>query len=489
MLHDDGSEMRQPEQQPRHLVLPTSDANTEIALVHNDLVGHAGTYVTLQRALRNGRMWASRKQMLEDVDNYIRGCPCCQKMRKRSSNSLVQRHVISGSPFSELSIDLLKLPHPDAFGNEYVVVVVDHFSHWTTLVAVKSKSAFEAARALMQVVANFGAPLRLRSDGGGEFVNGVITGLLRMMGVSQHVVVPYTPTANGIVERANRAILERLREMIYSKRLVRHPEHVWSDLLPLVQRSMNASMHSALGTSPAQIIFGGNLDLDRCLLTHMPDSKTLDVSKYVDALTYNQRIILETADKHQSDLCERVIATSQRKQARTSKNGTTRPALPKELSIGDWVLVKPAVEYPLNKLAPRWLGPFQIHRCQPDAEVISVYDTLKRRVRKFLRRNLELFDTSQLSGVEGMKIVAEADNFEFPVEAIIGHALIKPGGVGVDPNQLPSHFKRGTTPKKAFQFLVKWSGYEEPSWIAYQVASRLVQFPGYVSVLPNLRMN
>lgn len=135
MLHDDGSEMRQPEQQPRHLVLPTSDANTEIALVHNDLVGHAGTYVTLQRALRNGRMWASRKQMLEDVDNYIRGCPCCQKMRKRSSGSLVQRHVISGSPFSELSIDLLKLPHPDAFGNEYVVVIVDHFSHWTTLVA------------------------------------------------------------------------------------------------------------------------------------------------------------------------------------------------------------------------------------------------------------------------------------------------------------------------------------------------------------------
>jgi hypothetical protein len=68
-----------------------------------------------------------------------------------------------------------------------------------------NKSAFDAARAIMNFIGNFGTPLRIRSDGGGEFVNGVIVGLTRLMGVSQHVVQAYTPTANGIVERANRA--------------------------------------------------------------------------------------------------------------------------------------------------------------------------------------------------------------------------------------------------------------------------------------------
>jgi hypothetical protein len=489
LLNADGVAIVREEMQPSHLAVPLLDADSEIKAVHNDLSGHAGTYVTLQRALRNGRVWASRSQMLLDIDDFIMKCDCCQKMRKRSSKSLIDRHVLSGSPFSELSIDLLKLPEPDAFGMAYVVVIVDNFSHWTSLVAVRNKSAFEAARALAKVIGDFGAPMRLRSDGGSEFVNGVIAGLLRMMGVTHHVVAPYTPSANGIVERANRAILERLRQMIFSKRLVVHPQHVWSDLLPLVQRSINASVHSATGTSPAKILFGDNLDLDRCLLTHMPAARVLDCNRYVDALTYNQRIILEEADKHQSDLCQRIIAKSHRGQGRKNKDGVFIPAVHKEIELGDWVLVAPGPSYPLHKLSPRWLGPFRVIECSTESELVRVEDTLKRKVRSFLRRQLELFDARAIADAEGLKVVAETDGFEFPVEAIIGHALVEQGGVGVSPVQLPVSFKRGSRTKKSFQFLVKWTGYEEPTWVEYKVASRLVQFPGYVAMLPNLRMD
>ncbi len=489
LLNADGQVIEREEQQPAHLRIPLLDADSEISAVHNDLSGHAGTYVTLQRALRNGRSWGTRKQMIADIDNFILKCACCQKMRKRSSQSLIDRHVISGYPFSELSVDLLKLPSPDAFGMAYVVVIIDSFSRWSSLIAVRNKSAFEAARALVKVTGDFGVPLRIRSDGGSEFVNGVIAGLLRMMGTTHHVVAPYTPTANGIVERANRSILQRLREMIFSKRLVKHPEHVWSDLLPLVQRAMNASVHSATGTSPARILFGDNLDLDRCLLTHMPNARDLDVDRYVDALTYNQRIILEEADKHQSELCKKVVAASQKAQRKKNRNGDFIDAAPKEISIGDWVLVAPGPSYPLHKLSPRWLGPFRVIDCRAESEMVYVEDTLKRKVRKFLRRQLEVFDARGFADAEGVKVVAETDGFEFPVEAIMGHALVAEGGVGVSPVQLPPSFKRGSLAKKRFQFLVKWTGYDEPTWVEYKVASRLVMFPGYVAMLPNLRMD
>jgi hypothetical protein len=489
VLNDQGQPQDSTEQQPAHLLLPVLDATSEITAVHNDLSGHAGTYVTLQRALRNSRHWGTRKQMIQDIDDFIRACPCCQKMKKRDSRKLSQRHTISGSPFAELSVDVLKLPSPDAFGFKYIVVVVDSFSHWTSVVAVKNKSAFEAARAIMQVVGNFGTPLRIRSDGGSEFVNGVLVGLQRMMGVSPHVIVPYHPTANGIVERANRSILERLREMIFSKRLVQHPEHIWSDLLPLVQRSINASIHSATGTSPARILFGNNLDLDRCLLTAMPNSRKLDVSTYVNALSYNQRIILEEADRIQSALCDKIIAKENARKRRSTKAGVIHFAEPKAFEIGQWVLVKPSPSFPMHKLAPRWLGPFMIHECSEASEVVVVRDTLKDKLRKFFKRQLELFDVSLLADHEGLTTVAETDGFEFPVESICGHALIETGGVGAAPVQLPSTFRRGPRPKKQFQFLVKWTGFDEPSWVDYKTASRLVQFPGYVSFLPGLNMN
>ena len=488
MLDDAQQFIEHAEVVPEHLRLPVFDSQTEIKNVHNDLSGHAGAFVTLQRVLRNSRAWGSRKQMIQDIDAFILACPCCQKMKKRSSKTAVDRRTISGSPFSELSVDLLSLK-ADAFGYKYVAVIVDSFSHWTSLVAVKNKSAFDTARALMQVIGNFGAPLRIRSDGGSEFVNAVIVGLQRMMGVTQHVVTPYTPTANGIVERANRSILTRLREMIFCKRLVQHPEHVWSDLLPLVQRALNASVHSAIGTSPARVLFGDNLDLDRCLLTSMPNSKTLDVQRYVDALTFNQRVIIEAADLHQSELCAKIIAKSKRKQQRKRSDGQMADPPAKEIAVGDWVLVQPSPLYPLQKLAPRWLGPFLVHECSAASEVVVVKCTLKNKLRRFLKRQLERFDVQMLTDAQSVQSVAESDGFEFPVDSICGHALIEAGGVGASPVQLPSNFKRGSRAKKSFQFLVKWTGYDEPSWIDYRTASRLVQFPGYVSFLPNLRMD
>jgi hypothetical protein len=478
-------EMQQHQPQMR---VPILDATSTIRQVHNDLLGHAGTFVTLQRVLRNNKQWGTRKQMIIDIDTFLRGCPSCQKMRKRKSSTFIDRHTISGSPFAELSIDMLKLPDPDSLGMQYVVVIVDSFSHWVSLTAVRNKSAYDAARALVNFIGNFGAPLRVRSDGGKEFLGGVLTGMTRLMGASNHVVLPYTPTANGIVERANRAVLERLREMIFSKRLLRHTNHQWSDLLPLAQRSINGSIHSATGTSPARIVFGDNLDLDRCLLSAMPDSKTLNVQDYVDSITFNQRVILEEADEHQSKLCQKVIAKSTAKQRRKNRDGSFSLPAVKSLAIGDWVLVHPQPNYPLHKLAPRWLGPFQIDACNDQSEVVTVFDTLKLKRRKFLRRQLELFDVSQLADVEGLSKVAESDNFEFPVESIQGHALINEGGIGSNPDQLPLAFKRGSRKKSDFQFLIKWAGYEEPTWIAYKVASRLVQFPGYVALLPDLKM-
>jgi hypothetical protein len=158
------------------------------------------------------------------------------------------------------------------------------------------------------------------------------------------------------------------------------------------------------------------------------------------------------------------------------------------LQEGAWVLVKPQAQFPLHKLAPRWLGPFRISRFSANSEVVTVFDTVKNKYRRFLKRQIEEFNVGQLAAAEGLTLVAETDHFEFPVDAIIGHALIGEGGIGANPEQLNSDFRRGSRHKKAFQFQIKWTNYEETYWIYYGTASRLAQFPGYVSQYPGLSM-
>ena len=90
------------------------------------------------------------------------------------------------------------------------------------------------------------------------------------------------------------------------------------------------------------------------------------------------------------------------------------------------------------------------------------------------------------SSAEGLRQVAETDGFEFAVDAILSHGLLT-GEDDVDPTPLPANHVR-KTPAKNYGFLIKWTGYETPTWIAYKAARRLPHFDGYVDRFPNLKM-
>jgi hypothetical protein len=82
--------------------------------------------------------------------------------------------------------------------------------------------------------------------------------------------------------------------------------------------------------------------------------------------------------------------------------------------------------------------------------------------------------------------VAETDGFEFAVDGILAHGLLTDND-DVDPTPLPaSHVRKSNA--KNYAFLIKWTGYETPTWIAYKAARRLPHFENYISSFPNLKM-
>ena len=67
---------------------------------------------------------------------------------------------------------------------------------------------------------------KLRTDGGGEYTSREFTQYLRQKGIEAQVTAPYTPQSNGVSERANRTIMERVRSMISWARL---PDSFWAE--------------------------------------------------------------------------------------------------------------------------------------------------------------------------------------------------------------------------------------------------------------------
>ena len=94
---------------------------------------------------------------------------------------------------------------------------------------------------------------------GRSFVNETIQELLKLVGSEPKTTLPDSKEENGIVERADKEVMRHLRAIL----LEMQTTNEWSVYLPLVQRIMNASEHSSIGMSPAQLLFGNAVTLDK----------------------------------------------------------------------------------------------------------------------------------------------------------------------------------------------------------------------------------
>ena len=83
------------------------------------------------------------------------------------------------------------------------------------------------------------------------------------LGVIHHVNVAYSSEENGIVERANKEVMRFLRAIVFEQR--RGSD--WAMVLPFVQRICNTEVVSSMGYSPATLVFGSAIDLDRSVFT------------------------------------------------------------------------------------------------------------------------------------------------------------------------------------------------------------------------------
>ena len=138
--------------------------------------------------------------------------------------------------------------------------------------------------------------------------------------------------------------------MLFDNRILKR----WSDVLPLVQRIMMAELNEVIGVSPAQLLFGNSIQLDRGIfLPNLPkegvEAEVALSDWWADKMFEAQRVLLDTAQRLQ-----------QQKDARhmeaTTGVTTTR------FDVGSYVLISYNPQKmnakPPTKLHPLLKGPY-----------------------------------------------------------------------------------------------------------------------------------
>jgi len=152
--------------------------------------------------------------------------------------------------------------------------MVDTFTRWVELYAVREATSEQAALCLLQHFGRFGSPSVIRSDRGPHFANALIAQFLRATGTAQNLTLAYSSQENAIVERNNKEINRHLRALTFHTNTVDD----YQLLLPFVQRIMNSSYNERTKIAPAQLLFGNAINLDRGILLPFEEQPQLTQS-------------------------------------------------------------------------------------------------------------------------------------------------------------------------------------------------------------------
>ncbi len=83
-------------------------------------------------------------------------------------------------PWEIVGMDLVGKLTPNKNGYQYICVMIDYFTKWCEAFPLKTKSAEEVTGCNVKLFYKFGAPKRLLTDQGTEFVNKVRVILLEL---------------------------------------------------------------------------------------------------------------------------------------------------------------------------------------------------------------------------------------------------------------------------------------------------------------------
>lgn len=132
----------------------------------HDRIGHFGAYKTWA-AMKRETWWSN---MYRDIKKRIRSCEICQKT-KQAILARPEIHPVVPNTKSELVALDLYGPLPKSRGGaSYVLVVLDVFSKYVALYALKRATTRSCLnRLVLEYFPKFGRPKRILSDHGTQF--------------------------------------------------------------------------------------------------------------------------------------------------------------------------------------------------------------------------------------------------------------------------------------------------------------------------------
>lgn len=274
-------------------VIPVSLREQVLRLAHE---GHPGI-VKMKARCRDTVWWPG---LDKDIERFIRECSSCVRSGKaqQPTTAPLQPLPCPRVPWQRIGIDIFGEVKAAPEHQKFVVVVLDHYSHWPELTCCGTVTSTSIIEFLTTLFCRYGLPEQLVSDNGPQFKSAQFEDFLRVHGIQHNLTSVYHPQSNGAVERFNRVLKEHLRTGLLDG-------IPFARVLQQVLATQRSIAHSLTGVSPAKLFLGREMSMPLCGLapTSLVDIEEAD-AEIRQRVQFKQHAVQQYTDaKRHARLC------------------------------------------------------------------------------------------------------------------------------------------------------------------------------------------
>ena len=178
----------------------------------------------------------------------IKECQVCLQGKFTNKINHKETHHHKDQYLQKVASDLAGPIAPTTYnGYKYFISFIDKTTRYMSAKLLKTKDeALQAFKEFKAYAENNDKNQKIKilaTDHGGEFENKQFAGFLSNCGIFHQMSAPYAKEQNGLIERTNRTLMNKVRCMLYQANL---PLYLWGEALLTAVYLYNRTPHSAL---------------------------------------------------------------------------------------------------------------------------------------------------------------------------------------------------------------------------------------------------
>lgn len=326
--------------EPRSLCFIPKGHRLSLLRIFHDQHEHIGIDKTIDLILRH--FWFPGLRAF--VKKYIGHCLICLSSKRvpRAPHQPITSWTKPDVPFSTIHMDVLG-PLPESNGFKFVLIIVDAFSKYCLLNAIKKQNSNELKQVVSNAISLFGTPKLIVCDRARMFESADFQKWVSDLGCQIHFITPDMHNENGQVERYCRTVLNMLRVESDISAIG------WSRNLWKIQLVLNSTKHKTTQSTPLQLLVG--------IEGATPALRSLVRDVALDNTSANREALRELRRQRASELMDK-------NRKRQDKRVNQARKITRAFKLNDMVFVSKSTQT-TGKLDSGMRGPYRVTNVLP----------------------------------------------------------------------------------------------------------------------------